>query len=62
MSSSSSSTMTKLRKGEDVSMGVLSKICIALNCNIADIVEFIEGRAENQTLYENERLIDTSIN
>ena len=37
----SSSTMTKLRKGDDVSMGALRKICVALNCNIADIVEFV---------------------
>ena len=37
----SSSTMTKLRKGEDVSMEALRKICIVLNCNIGDIVEFV---------------------
>ncbi len=37
----SSSTMTKLRKGEDVSMEALRKICVALNCNISDIVEFV---------------------
>lgn len=37
----SSSTMTKLRKSEDVSMEALRKICVALNCNIADIVEFV---------------------
>ncbi len=39
----SSSTMTKLRKGEDVSMEALRKICIALGCNIADFVEFVDG-------------------
>ena len=37
----SSSTMTKLRRGEDVSMEALRRICTALNCNIEDIVEFI---------------------
>ena len=37
----SSSTMTKLRHGEDVSMTALKKICVAHNCNIADIVEFV---------------------
>ena len=36
----SSSTMTKLRRSEDVSMVALRKICICLDCNIADIVEF----------------------
>ena len=33
--------MTKLRKGEDVSMEALRKICICLGCNIGDIVEFV---------------------
>ena len=37
----SSSTMTKLRKGEDVSMEALRKICTTLDCNIGDIVEFV---------------------
>ena len=43
----SSSTMTKLRKGEDVSMEALRKICVALDCNIADIVEFVPDNAES---------------
>ena len=38
----SSSTMTKLRKGEDVSMESLRKICVCLGCNIGDIVEFAD--------------------
>ena len=38
----SSSTMTKLRKGEDVSMEALRKICACLGCNIGDIVEFVD--------------------
>ena len=37
----SASTMTKLRRSEDVSMEALRKICIVLDCNIADIVEFV---------------------
>ena len=35
-------TMTKLRKGEDVSMEALRKICTCLGCNIGDIVEFVD--------------------
>lgn len=35
------STMTKLRRGEDVSMEALRKICGVLNCNIGDVVEFV---------------------
>lgn len=38
----SSGTATKLRKGEDVSMEALRKICICLGCNIGDIVEFAD--------------------
>jgi putative transcriptional regulator len=41
----SSSTMTKLRKSEDVSMEALRKICVALECNISDIVEFVDDNA-----------------
>ena len=40
----SSSTMTKLRRNEDVSMEALPKICICLNCNISDIVEFVDEK------------------
>ena len=43
----SSSTMTKLRKGEDVSMEALRKICIALDCNIGDIVESVSDTTES---------------
>jgi len=42
----SSSTMTKLRRGEDVSMSALRKICVVLNCNISDIVEFVNDDGE----------------
>ena len=41
MAELSSSTMTKLRHDEDVSMGALRKICLVLNCRLEDIVEFI---------------------
>lgn len=34
-------TMTKLRRGEEVSMTVLVKICTALNVNIGDIMDMI---------------------
>ncbi len=45
-----SGTMTKLRKGEDVSMEVLKKICSACQCGVADIIEFIpdSGRDEEE--------------
>ena len=47
----SSSTMTKLRKGEDVFMEALRKNCICLDCNIGDIVEFVDESKSKSPLY-----------
>ena len=33
-------TMTKLRKGEEVTLNVLGRICFVLDSNIGDIMEF----------------------
>lgn len=41
MTNINSSTMAKLGKGLPVSMEVLARICIALDCNIGDIVDVI---------------------
>ena len=35
-------TMTKLRKDEEVSMGVLLKIATYLDCDISDMCEFVK--------------------
>ena len=37
-----SSTIAKMGKNKAVSMKVLGKICIALDCNIGDIVDVIK--------------------
>lgn len=37
----SDSTMAKLTKGENVNTEILERICNALDCQIADIVEYI---------------------
>ena len=34
-------TMTRLRRDEEVTLSVLKKICITLEVNIGDIMEFI---------------------
>ena len=34
-------TITKMSKGENVTVEILGKICTALNCNIFDIMDFI---------------------
>lgn len=46
-------SVTKLSKGENVGMEVLMKICMALECNIADIVEFVsDDEVEDEVLNE----------
>ena len=40
----SSGVITKLGKGEDVTTTVLAKICQALDCNIGDIMDFINDK------------------
>ena len=40
-------SVTKLSKGETVSMEVLMKICKALDCNIGDIVDLIPKEEES---------------
>ena len=34
-------TVTKMSKGENVTVEILGKICAALNCGIDDIMEFV---------------------
>ena len=36
-----STTLTKLNKNEPVSMDVMIKICVALKCNIGDVMDVI---------------------
>ena len=38
----STTTMSRLSKDENVSTEILSKICSALNCDVGDIMEFVE--------------------
>lgn len=46
-------SVTKLSKGENVGMEVLMKICMALECNIADIVEFVpDNEVEDDVINE----------
>ncbi len=48
MAGLSSSTVAKLTKGENVSTVVLTKICTALNCDVADIMEMVaDGGSED---------------
>ena len=38
----STSTITKLAKGETVNTGILIKICQALHCDLSDIAEIVQ--------------------
>ena len=38
----SSASITKLGKNENVTTETLQKICTALNCDISDIMEFVQ--------------------
>jgi len=42
----STRTMAKLSKGENVNTDMLVKICNALNCSFADIMEFISDEGD----------------
>ena len=44
----SSSSIVKLSKNENVTTGVLVKICKALNCDIGDIMEIVDGPDEQR--------------
>ncbi len=49
----SSNIVAKMGRNEFVSMESLYKVCIALNCNIGDIVDFIPEYAVQQNAIEN---------
>ena len=38
----SNQTVSKLNRGDNVTTDVLGKICKALNCNVDDIMEFVD--------------------
>ncbi|KJE31529.1 MULTISPECIES: helix-turn-helix domain-containing protein [Bacillus] len=40
-------TLSRLSKNQNVSMEILGKICRELNCNISDIVEYIDEEKQN---------------
>lgn len=48
----SPNTMTKMNQDEEVALSVLGKICNALNCDIGDVVEFINDCEEGKNREE----------
>ena len=45
----SSSSLAKLGKNENLTTGVLLKICTALNCDIGDIMEIVPDESAEAT-------------
>ena len=45
----STNAIAKLGKNESVSLDTLEKICTVLNCDIADILDFIPDRKESHS-------------
>ena len=44
MAGISFNVLAKMGKGENVSLESLYKVCLVLNCNIGDIMEFSDGK------------------
>jgi DNA-binding Xre family transcriptional regulator len=42
----SQSSLSKMRRNENVNMDILVKICTALNCDISDIMEIVKKSEE----------------
>lgn len=42
----SMTSIAKLGKNENVNTDILNKICIALNCDVSDIMEFVPDNKE----------------
>ncbi len=45
-------TISKMNRGENVTTDILGRICKALNCNIEDIMEFVNTPEEEVKIHE----------
>ena len=50
LSSVSSASIAKLGKGENITTEVLLRICVALNCDISDIMEIVKDNVDESGL------------
>jgi len=50
----SSSTLAKMGKNEPVALTVLEKICLNLECNIGDVLEFVQDKPTHNSGLEQE--------
>ena len=49
MADISTTTLAKLSKDQSVGMDIMARICTALNCDIADIVEMVPNKDASKT-------------
>lgn len=49
-------TMTKLRRDEEVTLGVLCRICVALKVNIGDIVDIVFDPSDSHEVHARENV------
>ena len=48
MAGISSASITKLGKNENVNTAIIVKICIALNCDVSDIMEIVRTSTDEE--------------
>lgn len=47
LSGISSQTLTRMGKGDEISLNLLNKICAALKCDYSDVIEYIPNDKES---------------
>ena len=43
-------TMTKMRRDEPVHLNILERICMVLDCNFADIVDYFKEESDDEKI------------
>lgn len=55
-------TMTRLRRDEEVTLSVLNRICVALDVNIGDVMEFVpENEAGERISTSQVKMLGTAV-
>ena len=57
----SAASVTKLGKNENVNTEIIEKICVALQCDVSDIMEMVEDKTILQQLWGKELVVTTGL-
>ena len=57
----SAASITKLGKNENISTEIIKKICVALQCDVSDIMEMVEDKTILQQLWGKELVVTTGL-